>query len=157
MGEYPYIADKKLYAATMFACRMIRQNGYFNKDCRIAADYYGLDEDDVAEQVRLRQSAGQHGKKRGKMKWFVVREGTSYCAGDHGTWNGVHTDRVHVMRGKNKKTVESIRKSSAQICDEIEDGAWTFRRVMAEFDTKAEAESALYDLARKARKDDGEW
>lgn len=76
MKKMPYIADKKLYAATMFAAKMIRENGYFNKDCRVAANYYGVDEDDVAREVRRRQSVGQkNAAKRTprKMRWYAVR------------------------------------------------------------------------------------
>ena len=32
---YPYIKDRNMYRAVMFACKMIRDDGYFNK----AVDY----------------------------------------------------------------------------------------------------------------------
>jgi hypothetical protein len=61
-NKMPYIADKKLYAAVMFACKMIREEGYFNKAVKIAARYYDVDADDVANEIRKRQSVGQMGK-----------------------------------------------------------------------------------------------
>lgn len=39
-SKYPWI-PKEYYAAVMFACKMIRENGCCNKDVHIAADYYG--------------------------------------------------------------------------------------------------------------------
>lgn len=42
-SKYPWI-PKEYYAAVMFACKMIRENGCCNKDVHIAADYYGVSE-----------------------------------------------------------------------------------------------------------------
>ena len=75
MFRYPYIADKKLYAAVMFACKMIREDGFFHKDCETATDYYDVDSDDVEKEVRKRQAAGQRGRKRKSgytFKYFVL-------------------------------------------------------------------------------------
>lgn len=30
-SKYPYISDKRMYAAVMNACKYIRETGYFNK------------------------------------------------------------------------------------------------------------------------------
>lgn len=68
--KYPYIS-REYYAAVMFACKMIRQNGYFNKAIQKAADYYGVDEDKLAKHVRARQGAGQKGTTR-KYKWYLL-------------------------------------------------------------------------------------
>jgi len=69
---------KDLWLATEFACKMIRENRWFNKDCKIAANYYGVKVDDVMAQVRKRQSAGQKranaNAPKKKMKWFVLKE-----------------------------------------------------------------------------------
>lgn len=68
--KYPYI-PREYYAAVMFACKMIRENGYFNKAIQRAADYYDVDEDELAKHVRARQGAGQKGTTR-KYKWYLL-------------------------------------------------------------------------------------
>lgn len=76
MSNYPYIADKRMYAAVMGACRWIRKDGYFNKAVRYYADKYGVDEDELAAEIRKRQSAGQKKKNatapKRKYKYYVV-------------------------------------------------------------------------------------
>ena len=69
MSKYPYI-PKEYYAATMFACKLIRQDGFFNKAINSSAKYYGVDKDELIKHVRARQGAGQRGKKRGKYKKY---------------------------------------------------------------------------------------
>lgn len=68
--KYPYI-PKEYYAAVMFACKMIRKNGYFNKAVKAAANYYDVDEREVAKYVRKRQGAGQKGTTR-KYNYYAV-------------------------------------------------------------------------------------
>ena len=44
MGEYKYpYVPKEYYPAVMFACKIIRQNGTFNKAINSSAKYYGVD------------------------------------------------------------------------------------------------------------------
>lgn len=75
--RYPLI-PKKYYAAVMFACKMIRQNGYKNKAIRIAANYYGVNEDELREHVDARTAAGtraaakEHKREPITRKWYVV-------------------------------------------------------------------------------------
>ena len=71
---YPYI-PKKIYPAVMYACKMIRENGYFNKAIRAASNYYGIDEDAITEHVRKRIAAGKKAKyKPFRYKYFVVED-----------------------------------------------------------------------------------
>lgn len=67
--KYPYI-PKEYYPAVMFACKMIRDNGYFNRAIKVASSYYDVDPDEVEEHVRARQAAGQKDKKRGTYKQY---------------------------------------------------------------------------------------
>jgi len=97
--KYPYV-PKDYYPAVMFACKMIRDNGYFNKAISTAADYYGVDELELERHVRARQGAGQKGKKRGSMKWFAVIEFHGTDAG------GEHRSKQFAVRGKSCSTVE---------------------------------------------------
>ena len=59
--KYPYIANKKLYAAVMLACKILRKgnmswNKSFTNSCRIAANYHGVDIDEVICEVRKRRA-----------------------------------------------------------------------------------------------------
>ena len=80
--KYPFIPDKRMYAAVMGACSYIRETGYFNKAVSYYADKYNVDEDDLAKHIRARQSAGQRGRtssaKGKKYKWFIVSD-VYYC------------------------------------------------------------------------------
>lgn len=67
--KYPFI-PKPYYAAVMFAAKMIRENGYFNKAIQQAAKYYGVDPSELEKHVRARQAAGQKGKKRGSYQYY---------------------------------------------------------------------------------------
>lgn len=68
-SKYPWI-PKEYYAAVMYACKLIRDNGNYNKSIRIASNYYDVDEDTLSKHVRARQAAGQKGKTR-KYKYYV--------------------------------------------------------------------------------------
>lgn len=77
--KYPYIPNKKLYAAVMCACSYIRETGYFNKACEYAADKYGVDAEDVASEVRKRQSVGRKNKyKKITYKYYAVEYSIGY-------------------------------------------------------------------------------
>ena len=132
--KYPYISDKKLYAAVMFACKMIRENGFFNKACEKAADYYNVDVDDVEKEVRRRQAAGQQGKQRGKMKWFIVCE--SVCDVPSSTLN---VKKFWIKRGKNSDTASRRDMSYHEFCNMMENDVIRTVDVVGEYDTKKEA------------------
>ena len=73
--KYPYI-PKPYYPATMFACKMIREDGFFNKAISAASRYYSVDPDELEKHVRARQGAGQKAKsatKGRKYSWFAVQ------------------------------------------------------------------------------------
>lgn len=69
--KLPYIKDKRLYAAVMTACSMVKESGWFNKACKYAADKYDVREADVRDYVliasrRGRIISGSSGGKRAK-------------------------------------------------------------------------------------------
>lgn len=69
--KLPYIKDKRLYAAVMTACSMVKTSGWFNKACKYAADKYEVRESDVRDYVliasrRGRIISGNSGGKRAK-------------------------------------------------------------------------------------------
>lgn len=90
--KYPYV-PRDYYPAVMFACRIIRESGNFNRAIRASASYYGVDESVLADHVRKRQGAGQSGKRRGSYSWFVVRT-QSWCEG-----SGYGVPSYEVVRG----------------------------------------------------------
>lgn len=67
--KYPWV-PKECYPAVVFACKMIRENGYFNRAIHTAAKYYKVDGKKLESLVRERQAAGQQGKKRGTYKTY---------------------------------------------------------------------------------------
>ena len=103
MSKYPYIQNKKMYAAVMGACKWIRQDGYFNKAVKYYADKFNVDEKELENHIRARQSAGQKGKKRGNYKYYRYKgEATLYCREmDYGviefdlTFKALNKDNAH--------------------------------------------------------------
>lgn len=55
---YPYIGDKQMYAAVMYACQLLR----------VAVDHacakYGVDREELERHVKARAAAGQRMKGR---------------------------------------------------------------------------------------------
>jgi hypothetical protein len=139
--KYPWI-PKKYFAAVMFACKMIRENGYFNKAIDTAADYYNVDSNTLAKHVRARQAAGQRGVKRGQMKWFVVLE---FYGSDAG---GERMTEKSVVRGKSLDTVERrfFERDMEYNKDHDYGGCYApyvTHNVFGPYDTKEQAESYL--------------
>lgn len=98
MSKYPWI-PQEYYSAVMFACKMIRENGMFNRAIETSANYYNVDGDELEKHVRARQAAGQRGKQRGEMKWFAV-------VGMYGNdANGADEYECKIVRGKSYETV----------------------------------------------------
>lgn len=111
--KYPYI-PKEYYAAVMFACKMIRENGYFNKAIRTAANYYGVDEDTLEMHVRKRQGAGQKGTTR-KYKYYVVAGFDDFQANDDcGTCDSWDYTLNEFKEKSHKHIVKSTSKENAE-------------------------------------------
>ena len=139
--KYPWIPGE-YFAATMFACKMIRENGYFNKAIATAASYYGVDEHVLEKHVRARQAAGQRGVKRGQMKWFVVLEFRGTDAG------GERMTEKSVVRGKSLDTVERRFFKRDMAYNRRHDygggyAPYVTHNVFGPYDTKEQAESDL--------------
>jgi hypothetical protein len=56
--RYPYIADKKLYAAVRYAGSLVRKYGTYNIACKAAAKYYDVDVADIRRELSKRAGAG---------------------------------------------------------------------------------------------------
>ena len=144
--KYPFIPDKRMYAAVMGACSYIRSTGYFNKAVAYYADKFGVSEEELAKHIRARQSAGQTGRKTGtgkKYKWFIVCE-TVWCEA-----NGEKDyDRPEVLKGLSERTVvrrysefdwnRTVRADYGGSYAPVYD-----HEVIAQFDTEREAMEAL--------------
>lgn len=147
MSKYPYIHDKKMFAAVMGACSYIRETGYFNKAVSYYADKYSVDEKELAAHIRARQAAGQKGRtspsKGRKYRWFIVCEVVSseYCP--EPTFNS-----PRIVRGLTPETVERKYSDSDFQRTMLEDYGGVFaplydHQVIASFDSKEEAEKNL--------------
>lgn len=103
-NKYPYI-PKQYFAAVMFACKMVRENGYKNKAIKIAADYYNVDEEQLKKHFEARTAAGRKNAptKHRKYKYFVV--GTFYYCEASGL--DELPDKVEVYKGFSTSTVKS--------------------------------------------------
>ena len=142
-SKYPWI-PREYYAAVMFACKMIRENQYFNKACRVAANYYNVDEDEVRKHVSARAGAGKSGKKLGSMKWFIVQI-------EHGCEAHGPSDNYEykVVRGKSLAHVERtwMTKCMKWNADHDMNGSsyspYIYPYVFGPYDHKKDAEKAL--------------
>lgn len=65
--------EKNLWLATNFAAKMIRETGYRNKSIRIAANYYGVDEEAVGAEINKRISSGLKKKSKVTYKKFYFK------------------------------------------------------------------------------------
>lgn len=107
--KMPYIADKTMFKAVMFACKIIREKGWFNKAVKTASNYYGVDAEELAKHIRARQSVGQTGTMRGKQKIFLAigrtYEGIMYK--DELKHNGENLIRkIRIVKGFNEDTIK---------------------------------------------------
>lgn len=143
MSKYPFIPDKRMYAAVMGACKYIRERGYFNKAISYYADKYDVDSEELAKHIRARQAAGQKGRKSAstgkKYHYFICCE-TVWCEA-----NG-ETAYMHpsIERGLSKETV--MRRMSAydweRTCREDYGGSYApvyGHEVLAQYDSEEEA------------------
>ena len=105
--KYPYI-PKEYYAATMFACKLIREYGTFNRAISTAAGHYDVNEDELAKHVRARQAAGQKGKKRGKMQWFIVFPYSRVQYRDNYDEVCMQPERFQVRKAKNEENANWV-------------------------------------------------
>ena len=156
MGDYkyPYINDKRLYAAVMCACKMIRENGWFNKAVEYAAETYGFEFDKVAEEVRKRQAAGRRAseeekKERGEKttyKWFIYCIARASDARVDPLW-----DTRHLLRVRRSHSADKLKKWLADLTFEWSKREYTGSNydiyyhsdVYGEYGTKAEAEAHI--------------
>jgi len=143
MAEYKYpLIPKKYYPAVMFACKMIRKNGYFNKAIKVASNYYNVDSEKVEKYVRQRQSEGQKGKKLGTYKYYTV---ALICEENELLWYG------------GEKVVKALNKENAGKFEEQHDSVdgyhyyYVLRQVVGEYATKEEAERNLKADTQKVR------
>ena len=144
--KYSWI-PKEYYPAVMFAAKLVRQSGWFNKACRTAANYYDVDEDKVREYLSKRSHEGQAAKaKPGKKRvYFVVEENTYTCEGSE------RYTRYFTMMGYSQDAVKkrltdsdlrySIRNETGSYYDS--DRAST---IVGEFAARSEAEDEAIRL-----------
>lgn len=146
--KYPYI-PKDYYPAVMFACKLIRENGYFNQAISKAADYYRVDENILAHHVRKRQGAGQKWKSR-KYKWYVILGLEDFQAYDDvgtlNSWSYTEEDfksysRKFVVKALNSRNAELQAMDKMGSSDPLYPGGKIFFvDKVFEFDSKDDAD-----------------
>lgn len=157
--KYPYIADKKMYAAVMNACKYIRETGYFNKAVSYNAQRFGVDPDELAKEIRKRQSAGQKAKsktEKRKYKYFIVLSIVESCEGSER-----YVDKAFVAKGLSKDSVDKkyidldFRRTRAADTGSYYSPCY-LHETIKEFDTKEEADSYLQTHIKDIERDN-EW
>ncbi len=121
-----------MYAAVMGACAWIREDGYFNKAVGFYAKKYNVDKEELAKEIRKRQSAGQVNKKRGKYTYYIVQKHCSSCEGSSNTI--VDTRIVKALNSTNAITFYKNHDTGSYYDFDYYDV------VIEEFDEKKEAE-----------------
>lgn len=138
--KYPYI-PKDYYPAVMLACKIIREDGTFNKAINSAVKYYGVDKDELIKHVRARQGAGQRGKSRGKYKYYAVG---FFTASDHYTGFTStfkkYTNQFKVVKATNRKNAE---KQIYEKYDSWGSKSFAFIQYLEEVDNKDKAEKLI--------------
>jgi hypothetical protein len=150
--KYPFIADKRLYAAVMYACTLVRKYGEYNRACNTAAKKYGVSAEDVRTELSKRAGAGHKGAK---MKWFVVWDVTT---GDWVDYSGEKYGNIRVQRGVSKETIEKSRRYGARCLGGGEEIIRT--EVLKMFDSKKQADEAFNRLMKKygeCESDEEKW
>lgn len=146
-NNYPYIADKRLFAAVMGACRYIRETGYFNKAVSYYADKYDLPEEAIAKEVRKRQAAGQRLKKESRSyKYFVVARYSRCDADQEPNLIGKCVVRASSRENAKKRFYEIDLKETRANDYGGSYAPYFWSDVIAEFDTKEEAEKLADNL-----------
>jgi len=136
MAKYPYIADKRMYAAVMGACKWIRESGYFNKAVRYYANKYNVSEKELAAEIRKRQGAGQKAKgtTAREYKYYTV---ILYTETDRECWKtGEKVQRATSEKNARKANYENVYLDGYH---ELMHGSF----ILNEYETKAEAEQNL--------------
>ena len=143
-NKYPYIADKKMYAAVMSACKYIRETGRFNQAVERNAEWYGVNAKDLEKEIRKRQAAGQRNSSvKRKYKYFVV---VSLVETGEGAQR--YAEEVEIVKGTSKENVSSryldndFRKTRAADYGGIY-APYYYHEVIAEYDTKEDAEKNI--------------
>lgn len=151
--KYPYIADKKMYAAVMGACSYIRETGYFNKAVSYYADKYGVDAAELEAHIRQRQGAGQKGKTRKYKYYVIVALRDYYMGGDEGrfaSWEWEEKEYaantfVKVIRATSAKNAkDQISKNNPMPWDSGAD-EMIVKRII-EYEDKKEADKRAEDI-----------
>lgn len=156
--KYPYISDKKMYAAVMGACSYIRDKGYFNKAVSYYANKYGVDPDELAEEIRKRQGAGQKGKTR-KYKYYLVEGWTDewYNMYDYDVlfsqyepqkWENERKRMARIIKATNRQNAEAQIPKGRLDRDFRMRGFCLTDYMIQEYETLKEAEDALGERAK---------
>ena len=140
-SDMPYIPDKSMYAAVMGACRYIRATGYFSRAVSYYANLYDVDADELAAHIRARQSVGQkrkNAKTKRVYKYFVCDRWIHRQHRDD--YNYEHTPNIQVIKAVSREHAARNNSGITSWGYQNESYSEWICTVIAEFDTKAEAD-----------------
>lgn len=142
MSKYPYIPDKKMYAAVMGACKWIREEGYFNKAVKYYSEKYSVNPDELAKHIRTRQAVGQKGKSK-TYKWYIVdKREQSY--GEIHEYNNPRIVKATSVENATKQRGKEYWRDMQRSFDSI--GLVLWDEVLGEYNTRQEAIDALMQM-----------
>jgi len=149
-NKYPFI-PREYYAAVMYASKLVRETGCKNQAIERAARWFNVDADEVRKHLDARIKAGSKGKKKAttsgkKYKYYLVGE---YIGSDA---SGEVLEVVSVVKALTSKNATARFSESDMRFDRANDygGAYApykCHRVLFEYATKEEAETALKEFA----------
>lgn len=150
--KYSYI-PREYYPAVMFAAKMVRENGWFNRACKTAADYYCVDERKVREYLSQRSQDGKKAKPQTKRKriYFVIRENTYSCEGSQCVTQYYTTYGYSTAATKARLSESDFRFNRAHDTGSY----WVLDRgscIVGEFATPSEAEEEAAKLRAKEKR-----
>lgn len=133
--KYPFIrGGKNMVAAVLGACQYIRETGYFNKAVTIYSSRYGVDREELEQNIRARQAAGQKGQSR-KYYWFIVEKYDFYAEAGvpcvcQDTFNGLTVRKATSEKNACKSWSDNTGSAYDNVHIEI---------AIGKYDTEAEA------------------
>lgn len=123
----------------MLACKIIREEGAFNKAINSACKYYDVDKDDVIKYVRMRQSHGQklsNEKSPRRYFYYAVQ-----------TWQKYEYEKYDIVRAT------SENNASSQVSKYYDDfygfSDMYYIGEIKKFNTKKEAEDFLDSVEQR--------
>lgn len=147
-----YIPDKDLYAAVMFACKMVKDGTDYHDAVRRASRYYDVEADDVRHYMSQRSGrtrANKPNKPKRKYRWFAIAYHMS-TLDDYNDEADPWHQTYAVEKGFTAQTVQSRLSKNEDFRRSLYQPVHCFDRIEA-FDTEQEANAAVVEWKKEAK------